>query len=494
MMETVGWQWYAGLALVLPVIGALAAAATSRRVADTIAVLAALGGFASVLAATASYSFVHAEHVLRTEVPLLPWLDGVGVGLLLDGLSVIMLVVALGIGVLVVLFSTGFLSPENRDLPTDRGKGRYYFWLLLMVAAMVALAMSPNLLQLLVALEVTTLCAWALVGHRGGREAGEASFRALLLNAAGGVLFAAGVAAVYAHAGELGFDALARVPQRAMPWVFGLMLVGAWAKAAQFPFMTWLAQAAEAVEPVSAYIQSVAPVKAAAFVMLRVVLGSWPAVTTAPALGIIVAAAAALTVLLALYLYLQQDDLRRLLAWLAVMHMGYIFFGIGLAIGGVWLGYQAALLHVVTHGFAQALLVLAAGSVAFTLGLQRISRLSGLSTSLPWTAFAFGVGLMAIAGIPPLSCFWSKFLLVTAAFRLGGATGVVLAVALLVEVVIGFIWLLRVDQRIFSGEPMEDAERIAEPPRIMTAVTIVLVIMALLAPLVVLPFMPGQPG
>ncbi len=496
MMETVGWQWYAGTALLLPAAGAALAAVTARRVADTVAVLASLGTLAAALALAACYSLAPIEelpHALTEVRPIVPWLGDAGVGLLVDGLSIIMLLVAVGLGLLVVLFSVGYLSPENRDAPTDRGKGRYYFWLLLMVGAMVALALSPNLLQLLIALEAVTICSWALVSHRGGPPCSRAGHRALIVGGLGGLLMAAGVAAVYGYTGELGFDALHRVPGEAMPWVFALMLVGAWAKAAQFPFMAWLSDAAVALQPVGAYVQAVAPVKAAAFAVLRVVAGSWGAVTTAPWLGLVVAGAAALTVLIALWVYLQQDDLRRLLAWLAVMHMGYVFFGIGLAIGGVWLGYQAAVLHIVTHGFAQALLVLVAGGVAYALGVQRISRLGGLSTAMPWSAFAFGVGLMAVAGIPPLSCFWSKFLLVGAAFRLGGSAGVVLAIPLLIEVVVGFVWLLRVDQRIFSGEPMEDAERIAEPPAILTAVTVVLVIMALAAPLLVLPFMPAMP-
>ncbi len=494
MMATVGWQWYAAMALFAPVVGAAIAAVTGRRVADAVAIVAALAGFVGALGVTAAYSFAPAEATLERGVDLVPWLPGPELGVLVDGLSVIMLLVATGIGLLVVLFSAGFLSPANREMPTDRGKGRYYFWLLLMVAAMSAVALAPNLPQVFVGLEAMTICAWALVALRGGRSAGEAGHGALVMCGIGAVLFGAGVVALYALSGGAGFDALGGLPGRAVTPVFLLLLAGAWAKAAQFPFAPWLSGASVAPEPAAAYMQSVAPVKAAAFAILRVVLGSWDAITATGGLGLVVAAAAALTVLIALWVYVQEDDLRRLLAWLAVMHLGYVFFGIGLAISGVWLGFQAAVLHIVAHGFAQALLVLVAGGIAYALGVHRISRASGLGTAMPWTAFAFGVGLVAVAGIPPLSCFWSKFLLVGAAFKLGGGVGALLAVPLLAEVVVGFIWLLRAHQRIFSGEPMQGAEEIAEPPAILTAVTVVLVLMALLAPLLVVPFMPGQPG
>lgn len=494
-METLGWQWYAGMLLVLPVVGALLAATLRRRAADTVAIVAMIGALVALLALIGVFSHAGVGSPLETSRTLMPWLfqPAGQFGLLVDGLSVIMLVVAVAIGLLVVLFSAEYLSPRNREHATEDGKGRYYFWLLLFVTAMVGLAMSPNLLQMFVFWELTTICSWALISFYNTREANAAGYKALVITGAGGLLFVGALVLLYAFAGDFRFDALAWVPPGVMIAVFLMLLVAAWAKAAQLPFFTWLPDAMAAPTPISAYLHAAAMVKAGVFLMARVIFGSYSAISAMPGLGIAVAIAAVITMLVGLYFYFLQDDLKRLLAFSTITHLGYVFFGLGLGAAGVWLGFQASLLHIMTHGFAKTLLFLVVGGVAYTTGVRSITRLRGLGARMPWTAFAFGVGLMAVCGIPPLSCFWSKILLVGAAVKVGGGVATLLVLAFVIEASLAFFWFLRVGQRVFFGEASDDAREAAEPPTLLTGVLVALVILCLLAPLIALPFLPAQP-
>ncbi len=495
MMETVGWQWYAGMLLLLPAVGALLAATQRRRAADLVAIVFTLGAVVALLALIGVFSYVGVGSPLQTSVALMPWLSGAAAqfGLLIDGLSVIMLVVAVAIGLLVVLFSAEYLSPRNREHATEDGKGSYYFWLLLFVTAMVGLAMSPNLLQMFIFWELTTICSWALISFYNTREANAAGYKALVMTASGGVLFVGALVLLYAFAGDFGFDALARVPTGVMIAAFLMLLVAAWAKAAQLPFFTWLPDAMAAPTPISAYLHAAAMVKAGVFLMARVIYGSYGAISALPELGIGVAIAAVITMLVGLYFYFLQDDLKRLLAFSTITHLGYVFFGLGLGAAGIWLGFQASLLHIITHGFAKTLLFLVVGGIAYATGARSISRLRGLGARMPWSAFAFGVGLMAVCGIPPLSCFWSKVLLVAAAVKLGGGVGVLLVAAFVIEATLAFFWFLRVGQRVFFGETSDQASKATEPPALLTGVLVALVILCLLAPLIALPFLPPQP-
>lgn len=495
MMETVGWQWYAAGALLLPVLGAMLAATQKGRVADTFGTLGASGALLAMLGLLATFSHAGVAAPLRATWSLMPWLPGEAgeFGLLIDGLCMILLIVAVVIGLLVVLFSAEYLSPRNREHVTEDGKGRYYFWLLMFLAAMVGLAMSPNLLQMFVFWELTTICSWALISFYNTREANAAGYKALVMTGAGGVLFVGALLLAYAFAGDFGFDALARAPREVAVAGFLMLLVAAWAKAAQVPFFTWLPDAIAAPTPISAYLHAAAMVKAGVFLMARVIHGSYIAVSALPGLGVGVAVAALVTMLIGLYFYFLQDDLNRLLAFSTITHLGYVLFGLGLGAAGVWLGFQAAMLHIMMHGFAKTLLFLVVGGVAYATGSRSISRLSGLGARMPWSSFAFGVGLMAVCGIPPLSCFWSKVLLAGAVVKLGGGVAMLLDVSLVIEATLALFWFLRVGQRVFFGEPSAAADEAVEVPRPMAAVIGALVVLCLLAPLIALPFLPPQP-
>jgi hydrogenase-4 component D len=237
--------------------------------------------------------------------------------------------------------------------------------------------------------------------------------------------------------------------------------------------------------PVNAYLDAATTVKAGVFLMARVLLANPVLPPTMPA---IMLAAAVFSMSVALFFYFFQDDLKRLLAYSTMAHLGYVLVGVGLGAYGVSLGFQGAALHIITHGASKALLFFCAGAIAYATGVRSISRLSGLGSRMPLTATAFFIGLAAVTGIPPFACFWSKFYLFSAALQLGGWAGGLLLAFLLLESMISFGFLLWVGGRIFLGEPSPAAAEAREVPFAMRAGLVLSILFCLAAPFVGMAF------
>jgi len=504
---TVNWEFAAALLLVLPLIGALLVCGRRPREADGIAALVAVATLiAFVFLVNGLVSAADAEE-LSAVWKFLPWLQmPAGLfGFMVDDIGILMLAVVVTIGLLVILFSGSYLSAANRDHATTTGKGRYYCWLLLFLFSMVGLALSPNLLQMFIFWELTTICSWALISFYDDKRSTAAGYKALVLTSVGGAFFALALLLIYVPTGSFEFGVLGLLTARRAGVVFLLLLIAAWAKSAQVPFFTWLPDAMAAPTPISAYLHAAAMVKAGVFMIARVVYGSYGALTglqadynigittvtlTGHGLGLIVAFAALITMLVGLYFYFSQDDLKRLLAYSTITHLGYIFFGLGLAIAGVWLGFQAAMIHLLAHGIAKTLLFLGVGSIGFATGSRSISALRGLAARMPTTALCFSVGVFALIGVPPLACFWSKFFLLAATIKLGGLAAVLLVIFFAGEAAVAFYWFLRVKQRVFLGEP---AAATQESPATMVAVLVVLAALCVVGVGFILPFLPMAP-
>jgi len=504
----VNWELAAALLLALPLIGAVIAGTRTTRRAYGIAVLFAVGAVVSLVFVINALVSTTGEEELTAVWKVFPWLTGPAglFGFQVDGLSVIMLAVVVTIGLLVVLFSGPYLGPANREHPVTNGTPRYYGWLLLFVFSMVGLALSPNLLQLFVFWELTTICSWALISFYDDRRCTAAGYKALVLTSVGGAFFALALVLMYVPGHSFDFGALAHLSARRAGVVFLLLLIAAWAKAAQVPFFTWLPDAMTAPTPISAYLHAAAMVKAGPFLIARVVYGSYGTLTnlqapydlgfttvtlTGHSLGLIVAFAALITMLVGLYFYFFQDDLKRLLAYSTITHLAYILFGLGLAISGVWLGFQAALLHLLAHGIAKTLLFLGVGAIAFATGTRSLSALRGLAARMPVTAACFAVGVFTLVGVPPLACFWSKFFLLAATVKLGGAAAVLLVIFFGAETVLAFYWFLRVSQRVLLGRPAP--AHTEDPPRVMRAVLVALAVLCLVGIVFAVPFLPLAP-
>jgi hydrogenase-4 component D len=473
------------LMVAVPAGAAVAASLLNGRLVRALAVTAA--GVVAALAAWSCVANFGGEH--RAAVGDLPWLAGTlpapVFGVLLDPLGSVLLLVVSIVGFLTVLYSTRYLSAANRDHPEEPGgQGRYYFWLLLFVASMVGVAVSPNFLQLFVFWEMTTVCSWALISYYGSRKSLAAGFKALVMTGIGGLGFLGALCILYAKTGSFEFAALGQLPGRWRSGVFVLLLIAAWAKAAQIPFHTWLPDAMEAPTPISAYLHAAAMVKAGVFLVARSVVAT---ADVPPRVAMLLGAMALVTMFVALSYYFIQDDLKRLLAYSTIAHLGYVLLGLALGALGSSAALQGGILHIFCHAFGKATLFLCAGAVAYVTGSRSISDLGGVARSMPLTATAFFVGVMAVSGVPPFGCFWSKFMIVAGAMQLAGAIGPTIVALVLVESLISFAWLLHVAQKVFLGETTPVACVNSDPPPAMSVALIILMVGCLVAPAVGIP-------
>lgn len=476
------------MVIVLPVLGAASTRFMAPRGSRGIAVGASLA--TALTACWAVWTgWATLEGGNRADLVDLAWLPGtagMGVfGVLLDPLAAVLLLVVTVIGFLTVLYSTSYLREGNREHAVGpEGQASYYFWLLAFMASMAGVAVAPNFLQLFFFWELTTVCSWALISYYRSEKSLRAGFKALLMTHAGGLFFLLAILILFAKTGSFDFDAPSRLEGSLKGWVYGFLMVAAWAKAAQVPFHTWLPDAMEAPTPISAYLHAASMVKAGVFLMARAVSGGW----AMPAgLGMLLAIMALVTVLVALSFYFVQDDLKRLLAYSTIAHLGYVLLGVAMGAMGSFVGFQGGVLHILCHGFAKATLFMCAGAVAYATGTRSISALSGLARTMPLTATAFFVGVLAVTGIPPFSCFWSKFMILAGAVRVPGPLGPAILILLLAESLVAFGWMLHVGQKVFLGTPAGAALAAQDPPLAMKLTLVILMAGSLLIPLVGIP-------
>ena len=446
-----------------------------------------------VLAALVAALIVIAESFGKPPVLFLfgtmPWID-IGTklfGALLDPLSLLMLAVTVIIGLLVVIFSIDYLSSKNQEHPVTTGWGRYYTWLLFFIFSMVGLALSPNLLQFLIFWELTTICSAALISFYDDEKSYRAGFKALLMTHAPGLFFVLGLVLVFVYTGTFDFASIGRLPNTIKTTVIILFLLAAWAKSAQGPFYTWIPDAMVAPTPVSAYLHAAAMVKAGAFLIARIFSSGFEVST---GMGILTAIIAILTMYIGFIFYFLQDDLKKLLAYSTITNVGYIFLGLGIGVMGPVVGLRGGLLHLICHAFAKTILFLSVGIISYSTGTRLISRLSGLARGSPFLAFAFIVGFLSVTGIPPFSCFWSKFYIIVGAFGLNSALGTVLGLLILGESVGAFICFILVTQRVFFGKGAEGDTPLVIPG-LFKIILGVLILLALLSPLFGIPLLEG---
>jgi hydrogenase-4 component D len=431
---------------------------------------------------------------LQASVATLPWLETAAFSLRLDALSAILLIVVLVVGLLVMAFSVPYMGPRNTDHPVvaHEGNNRYYFFMSLFIGAMVGVALADNLLFLFFFWECTTLCSWALISHHSDNPtAVGAGFKALVMTHVGGVFFISAIGVVFGLSGSFSFAAIGQLGQGALALVFVFLLLAAIAKSAQVPLFTWLPDAMAAPTPVSAYLHAAAMVKAGVYLMARVIMdtGTFPYWS-----GALMAAAALVTMVLGLIFYFYQDDLKRFLAYSTIAQLGYMMLGLSLFMLGSKTGYVAGVFHLACHSVAKALLFLSVGFMAMRLGVRSISQVSGLYSKMPIASVCFFVGLLAVTGIPPFSCFWSKLALIVGILELEGAAMPLISVPFYLEVVIAFVWFLKVGQSVLFGSPSAAVvaiqhDRLVRGTAFANGVLVALLVLTLVMPLIVYPFL-----
>ncbi|TEB11819.1 hydrogenase 4 subunit D [Pelotomaculum propionicicum] len=463
--------------LFIPFIGAFVTAPLQQRKADVAAVIMA----GAVMLAAISAIIWAGGGRFDYSLAGLPWLTVPFplFGIQVDPLSSLMLLAITVVGFLIVLYSAGYMSELNKEHPTQAEKDRYYFFTLLFVGAMTGLVLSRNFFQIFLFWELTTLCSWGLISHKRSSVAVQAGFKAMVITAGAGLFFIAALLIMYVKTGSFEFSALGQLPPTLRLTAVIFLLIGAWGKSAQLPFSSWLPTAMEAPTPASAYLHAAAMVKAGVYLTARTIISSQAVPAQA---GYLMGGLAVATMFFGLILYFFQDDLKRLLAFSTIAHLGYMFLGMSLGVAGSRLALQGGLLHLINHAFTKTLLFLAVGAISCATGTRSIKALSGLGRKMPVTAAAFIIGALSISGVPPFNIFWSKFFIIAGAIQLNSAWGWTVGLLAIVESLAGFAWFLAVVHRVFFGPASPAAAAAADPPPVMLIPLLVLMVLSLLSP------------
>ena len=387
------------LIVFIPLLGAclpLLAIRAGRNVCT--GATAAVSGLA-LLVLLAEAVAVYSGEVSRVWVPWLPQV-GLSLSFFIDGLGLFFAALILGIGLLVILYARFYL---------DRGEpmGRFFCYLLLFQGSMLGIVLSDNVLLLAVFWELTSLSSFLLIGFWHHLPASRAGARmALIVTGAGGLALLGGllllghIAGTYELSAILARGEIIRASPLYLPMLL-LVLGGAFTKSAQFPFHFWLPHAMAAPTPVSAYLHSATMVKAGVFLLARL----WPVLSGTPEWFLIVSLVGLVTMLVGAWIALFKDDLKALLAFSTVSHLGLLTMLLGF---GTKMALIAALFHVLNHATFKAALFMSAGIVDHATHTRDIRQLGGLRRLMPVTATLAIIAAAAMAGVPLLSGFLSK--------------------------------------------------------------------------------------
>jgi multicomponent K+:H+ antiporter subunit A len=338
-----------------------------------------------------------------------PWVPEIGlnVGFRLDGLSLMFAGLIMGIGLLIIVYAHYYLSESD-------SAAKFFSLMMLFMAAMLGVVLSDNLLLLVVFWELTSLSSFLLVGYWSHRpDARSGARQALAVTGGGGLAMLGGFVLLGQIAGTYELSAMAdRVADiQASPLFVPallLILVGAFSKSAQFPFHFWLPDAMAAPTPVSAYLHSATMVKAGVFLLMRM----YPVLSGSGWFELIVTGVGLVTVLFAAFIAIFKHDLKGLLAYSTVSHLGLMVFLVGL---GSPLAAVAAVFHVLNHATFKASLFMIAGIVDHETHSRDMRQLGGLWSLMPWTATLSMVAAASMAGVPLTNGFLSKEMFFTEA-------------------------------------------------------------------------------
>jgi NADH-quinone oxidoreductase subunit L len=406
-----------------------------------------------------------------------PGLGGFNIqmGLAIDRLSWIMLLIVTGVGSAIHIYSFGYMRE-------DPAFSRFFACLSMFTFSMLGIVLANNFLQMFVFWELVGLSSYLLIGFWYGKaSAADAAKKAFLTNRIGDFGFLLGMIAIWTGIGSVNFVAVADA-LKANPGVLGtgasaigiLIFMGAMGKSAQFPLHVWLPDAMEGPTPVSALIHAATMVAAGVYMLCRVFFiyaanQAWPdwlgVLDGISALNII-AWIGGITALLAALMAVQQNDIKRILAYSTLSQLGYMVMTVGLS-DKAGTGTNAAMYHLGTHAFFKALLFLGAGSVIHAMHHEQdIWNMGGLQKKLPVTFWTFLLGTLALMGIPPLSGFYSKDAILATAFE--ASPFFLFPISVIVAILTTFYMARLVLVAFFGKERTEAAHHAHESPLVMT--------------------------
>src|SRR5580693_7710043 len=367
----------------------------------------------------------------------------VDLGLQIDQLSISFVLLISGVGSLIHIYSIAYMAD-------DPDRRRFFGYLNLFLASMLLLVVADNYVVLYVGWEGVGLASYLLIGfwyHKP--SAATAAKKAFVMNRVGDAGLALAMFLMFSTFGTLSyagvFAGVASASHATLTAMGLLLLLGACAKSAQVPLQAWLGDAMEGPTPVSALIHAATMVTAGVYLIVR----SNPIYNLAPDAQLAVVIVGALTLLFGAIIGCAKDDIKRALAASTISQIGYMVLAAGLGPAG----YAFAILHLLTHGFFKAGLFLGSGAVIHAMHEEQDMRhYGGLRSALPVTFATFGLGYLAIIGVPPFAGFFSKDAIIEAALGAGGAGGWILGGAALLGAGITAFYMTRVMLLTFFGE------------------------------------------
>ena len=459
--------------IVLPFVGSLIAAllpTNARNAESTVAGAIAVIGLVQV---ALLFPEVMDGAVVRQKIEWLPDL-GLDFVIRIDGFAWLFAMLVLGIGALVVLYARYYMSPAD-PVP------RFFSFLLAFMGAMLGVVLSGNLVQIVFFWELTSLFSFLLIGYWHHRQDARRGARmALIVTGTGGLCLLGGVLVIGHIVGSYELDAVLSSGGviRAHPLyrvALVLVLLGALTKSAQFPFHFWLPHAMAAPTPVSAYLHSATMVKAGVFLLARL----WPVLSGTDEWFWIVGGAGAASLLLGSYAAMFHNDLKGLLAYSTIGHLGLITLLLGM---NSPMAAVAAVFHIMNHATFKASLFMAAGIIDHESGTRDIGRLGGLLRVMPITATLAMVASAAMAGVPLLNGFLSKEMFFAETVFISAAPWVEIALPLIATMagVFSVAYALRFTVDVFFGPAATDLPRVPHEPSRLMRVPVDLLVLACL--------------
>jgi multicomponent K+:H+ antiporter subunit A len=405
------------------------------------------------------------------------WIPSVGLilSMHLDGLALMFALLILGIGLLVILYARYYLSEKE-------AAGRFFAYLMLFMTAMLSIVLANNVLQLWMAWEMTSISSFLLISFWAQKsESRKGARMALTVTGAGGLALLAGLLIIADIVGSYELRVILSsgdvIREHVLyPVALILVLLGAFTKSAQFPFHFWLPHAMAAPTPVSAYLHSATMVKAGIFLLARF----FPVLSGTEMWFLIVSVTGLITLVLGAYIALFKHDLKGLLAYSTVSHLGLIVLLLGL---DTKLAAVAALFHIMNHAIFKASLFMAAGVIDHESGTRDMRKLNGLWQFMPHTATLAMVASASMAGVPLFNGFLSKEMFFAESLHqeaLGFLSWMIPVLATLAGIFAVAYSLRFVHDVFFNGQPIDLPKTPHEPPRYMKVPIEILVALCLL--------------
>ena len=386
------------------------------------------------------------EETRPVSQKLFEWISvgtfNVDAGLLLDQLSICFVLLITGVGTLIHIYSISYMSH-------DPDRRRFFAYLNLFIAAMLLLVLGDSYLNLYVGWEGVGLASYLLIGFWNQKSAyATASKKAFVMNRIGDMGLSFAIMIAFATMGTVSFSGVAeqvdKTSEAALTGMGIMLLVAAAGKSAQFPLQAWLGDAMAGPTPVSALIHAATMVTAGVYLITR----SNFVFDAAPTAQLLVVIVGAITLMFGALIGTAKDDIKKALAASTMSQIGYMILAAGL--GPV--GYAFAIMHLITHGFFKAGMFLGAGSVMHGMNDEvNMRKYGALRKFMPITFATFGLGYLAILGVPPFAGFYSKDMIIETAFNAGGAKGIILGTVTLIGAGITAFYMTRVMILTFTG-------------------------------------------